>query len=185
VHFLDIFVRQAHPGPMVPPYTSYEQKMSDAKIYKESEEIPWQVLVDDLEGRVHQVYGTLPNPTYVLTGEGRIAFYDVWSHAPTVFRTLEDMMGPGGACVVRGGIDRMPHAIASMANGWPALERGLPQSYSDLEKVMPGLAAGIKYGYRLKPVLAPLALRAKPFPITSKGTALGAGVYLGAKILSR
>lgn len=170
---------------MVPPYTSYEQKMSDALIYKESEEIPWRVLVDDLEGRVHQAYGTLPHPTYVLSSEGRIAFYDVWSHAPTVFRTLEDMMGPGGACVVRGGIDRMPHVMAYMVNGWPALQRGLPQSYIDLEKAIPGAARGIKYGYKLKSVLGPLALRAKPFPITSKGTALGAGVYLGAKILSR
>lgn len=184
VHFLDIFIRQAHPGPMVPAYTSFDQKLHDARTYRESEEIPWQVLVDDLEGAVHQVYGGLSNPTFLLTAEGRVAFYDLWSHAPTVYRALEALTAPEGACVVRGGIDRMPHALTAMVNGWPALARGLPQSFTDMEEAAPGLARSIRIGYKLRPVIGPLALRAKPLPVTSREMALGAGVYLGAKLLS-
>jgi hypothetical protein len=184
VHFLDIFIRQAHPGPMVPAYRSFDQKMHDARTYRDSEELPWPVLVDDLEGRVHQAYGLLPNPAYVLSSEGRIAFYDLWSHAPTVFRALEDLTKPEGACVVRGGMDRMPHVLTYLVNGWPGLARGLPQSYADLEEAVPGLARSIRIGYKLRPVLGTLAMRAKPFPVTSRDIALGASVYLGAKLLS-
>lgn len=184
IHFLDIFVRQAHPGPMVPAYTSFDQKVHDARNYRESEEIPWQVLVDDLEGKVHQAYGMLPNPSFLLTAEGRVSFYDLWSHAPSVYRAIADLVTPEGACVVRGGIDRTPHVLTAMVNGWPALARGLPQSYSDMEEAVPGLARGIRIGYKLRPVIGPLALRAKPLPVTSKEMALGAGVYLGAKLLS-
>ncbi|HNY66066.1 MAG TPA: hypothetical protein PKM41_11565 [Deltaproteobacteria bacterium] len=158
--------------------------MSDARAYKEAEDIPWQVLVDDLEGRVHQAYGGLSHPTYVINSEGRIAFYDMWSHAPTVFRALDDLMKPEGACVVRGGIDRLPHVMAYLVNGWPGLIRGLPQSYDELERAVPGMARSIRIGYRLKPVLGPLALRAKPLPITPRETAIGAGVYLGVRLLS-
>jgi hypothetical protein len=184
VQFLDIFVRQAHPGPMVPAYTSNDQKAHDARTYREAEDIPWQVLVDDLEGTVHQVYGMLPNPTFLLTAEGRVAFYDVWSHAPSVYRAIEDLLAPEGACVVRGGIDRTPHVLSTMVNGWPALARGLPQSYADLEMAAPGLARGIRLGYKLKPVLGRFTQRARPLPVTTREMALGAGVYLGAKLLS-
>ncbi len=169
---------------MATAYHAYEQKMEDARRYRDAEEIPWRVLVDDLEGRVHQVYGGLSHPTYVVSSEGRMSFYNMWTHAPSLHKALDELTNPDGACVVRGGIDRKPHVMAYMVNGWPGLARGLPQSYFELEKTIPGMARSIRMGYKLKPMLAPIALRSKPLPITTRAMAGGAGVYLGAKLIS-
>ena len=183
MHFLDVFIRQAHPGPCVQSYSSYEQKVEDARIYKECDCIPWQVLVDDLAGSVHQAYGGLANPTYVVNAEGRISFYNAWTHTPSIHRALTKLTGRDTVCVVRGGIDRKPHVLAMMVNGWPAIERGLPQSFSDLESTMPGSAYGLKAGYRLKPLLAPVALRSKPLSTSARAAFGGAGLYVGTRLL--
>lgn len=54
VRFIDVLIRQAHPGPPVPPYRSPEQKAADADAYRREEAIPWTVVVDDLAGTVHR-----------------------------------------------------------------------------------------------------------------------------------
>ncbi len=85
VQFVDVLIRQAHPGPDVPPYKSFNQKMYDAHRYKQDDGIPWTVLADDLQGTVHQVYGGLADPTYLIDADGRVAYYDMWTHAPTLY----------------------------------------------------------------------------------------------------
>jgi hypothetical protein len=74
-----------------------------------------------------------------------------------------------------------------MADGWKGLRRGLPQSFIDLETAAPTLASGTWLGHRLRPVLAPLALRAKPLPWPVRfGLAVGMAVLLaGIKRLKR
>jgi hypothetical protein len=141
------------------------------------------VLVDDLAGSVHQTYGGLAHPSYVINAEGRIAFYNTWTHAPSLHHALEELTRADAACVVRGGIDRKPHVLAMMVNGWPAIERGLPQSFSDLQHTLPGSAYGLKAGFRLKPVMAPVALRSRPLSLSARAAMSGAGVYFGRRLL--
>lgn len=175
---MDVVTRQAHPGPGVPPYRSESEKMRDAERYQREDGITWPVLVDDLEGTVHQVYGGMADPTYLVDAEGRIAFYNMWTHAPTLHGAIGALLARGGAGVVRGGIDHLPHMLAAMTDGWRGLARGLPQSVTDLMTAAPGMAAGIWLGDRMKPVLAPATLRATPWPPAAK-----AGVALGALAL--
>lgn len=175
VQFVDVVVRQAHPGPKEPPYRTFDQKMQDARAYKDEEGIPWSVVVDDLEGAVHQVYGNLADPTYLIDTDGRVAFYNMWTHAPTLHKALEALMEKGGRGVVEGGIDRMIHMAAPMTHGWRGLRRGLPQSLIDIETAGPTTGVGVWAGYQLRPLLAPLTLRSRPLPAPVK-LALAAGV---------
>ena len=180
VEFVDVLIRQAHPGPRARPYTSHAEKRRDAERFQRSERIPYPVLVDDLAGTTHQVYGSLADPTYLIGRDGRVAFYNMWTHGPTLHEALTDLLARGGSGTVRGGIDRTPHLLASIAAGWRGLRRGLPQSYTDLELAAPGMASTIWLGDQLRPVLAPVALRAEPLPPSAKvGLALGVGVILG------
>jgi hypothetical protein len=187
VHFVDVVIRQAHPGPDVPAYHSFEQKWRDAWSYQQEESIPWTVLIDDLEGTTHRVYGGLADPTYLIDIEGNVAFYNMWTHVPTLHRAIMALLGQGGRGVVMGGVDSTPHLLPSMADGWKGLRRGLPQSFIDLETAAPTLASGTWLGHRLRPVLAPLALRAKPLPWPVRfGLAVGMAVLLaGIKRLKR
>jgi hypothetical protein len=187
--FVDVVIRQAHPGPKVRPYRTFEEKLQDAGRYVREESIPWTVAVDDLEGRVHQVYGGVADPTYLIDADGRVAFYNMWTHAPTLHQALGALLAQGGRGVVTDGIDSFPHMAPALADGWRGLERGLPQSYIDMETAAPGAATALWVGHQLKPVLGPLALRATPLPKRAKlGLGLGllaVGMLAGALLRRR
>jgi len=184
VQMVDVLVRQGHPGPAVPAYEDEAQKLADAQRYKEDDGIPWTVLVDDLQGTVHQAYGALADPTYLIDVDGRVAFYGMWTHVPTLFEAVEALLARGGRGVVRGGVDRRAHLAAAVTNGWPALRRGLPQSAVDLETSVPLSVAAAWLGYQLRPLLAPLTLRERPLPPAAKA-ALGAAAAVGTLLAAR
>ncbi|MBA2502830.1 MAG: hypothetical protein H0V27_08120 [Pyrinomonadaceae bacterium] len=188
VEFVDVVIRQAHPGPDVPTYHSFEQKMRDAEKYKREDRIAWAVLVDDLPGTTHQVYGGLADPTYIIDAEGRVAFYSLWTHAPTLHTSLEMLRTQGWRGVVNGGVDKRPHVAAAMTDGWKGLRRGLPQSLIDIETAAPTTGVGTWLGFQLRPLIAPLTLRAKPLPASARlGLGVGAAALLlfGVRALTR
>jgi hypothetical protein len=175
VQFVDILVRQAHPGPAEPPYASFEEKMEDAVLYRQEEAIPWPVLVDDLQGTVHQVYGGLADPSYLIDASGRVAYYNMWTYSPVLHTAIEALQAQGGYGVVLGeGIDQTPHLLPSITDGWKGLRRGLPQTFTDMELAAPTSATLMWLGHQMRPLLAPLTLRAKPLPAPVKvGIAIG------------
>lgn len=179
-----MLIRQAHPGPRVPPYQSGEQKLADAVKYADEELIAWPVLADDLAGTVHQAYGGLADPTYLIDVDGRIAYYNMWTHAPTLHRALSALKEAGGRGVVLGGIDRKPHVLPAMTDGWRGLRRGLPQSFTDMMIAAPGMPVGLWLGHHMRPVLRPLTLRATPLPVAVKiALAAGAALLAGTAVL--
>src|SRR5688500_7084497 len=168
VHFVDVLVRQAHPGPGVPAYREFSQKLRDAQAYQEEEGIAWTVLVDDLEGTAHQTYGGLADPTYLIDTEGKVAFYNMWTSAPALHEAIRRLTAQGGRGVVHGGVDHTPHLGPAAVAGWRAIQRGLPTSFLDLETAAPGSASATWLVSRLRPLLGPVALRAKPLPPTAR-----------------
>jgi hypothetical protein len=188
VHFIDIVVRQAHPGPGWEPYHTMDEKLRDARRYQDEDGVPWTILADDLEGTVHQVYGGMADPSYLIDVDGRVAFYNMWTYAPTLYTAIETLLAQGGRGVVDGGYDQVPHMTPALTDGWRGLKKGLPQSYLDMETAAPGAATGTLVGYLMRPLLAPITLRPKPMsPAMKVGLALGgiAIVALGARGLRR
>lgn len=171
--------RQAHPGPGVEAYTEITQKEIDAERYRDDEGIPWPIVVDDLAGRVHQVYGGMADPTYIIDADGRVAFYLHWTNAPTLHQALTALFEQGQRGVVLGGMDRIPHIGAAFTDGWKGLSRGFPTSVIDMELAMPLSGSGPFVGHLLRPVLAPITLKARPWPNEAR-IALVAGIALVA-----
>jgi len=168
VQFIDVIVRQAHPGPGVEPYRTFEQKAHDAEMYRQTEAISWPVLADDLAGSVHQVYGGMNDPAYIIDADGRVAFYLHWNNAPSLHAALTELRERGWRGIVHGGVEKTPHVGAAFTDGWRGLQRGLPQSAIDMELATPGSAAGAWLGHQLRPVLAPITLRSRPLPPAAK-----------------
>lgn len=182
---MEVLIRQAHPGPDAPAYRTFEEKLADARRYKDEERLPWPLLVDDLEGTVHQAYGGLADPTYLIDVDGRIAFYDTWTHAPTLHRAISELLRQGGRGAVGKGTDRVPHMLPALTDGWRGIRRGLPQSFTDLETAAPGSGTGLWLAHRARPLLAPLTLRARPLPLAVRlALAFGAG-WLAARVARR
>lgn len=184
VQFLEVLVHQEHPGPNAPPYRSTEQKVHDARRYKAEGGIPWPVLVDDLGGTVHQVYGGLAKPTYLIDADGRVSFYNMWTYAPNLHLAIQELLARGERGMVKGGIDRVPHLGATVVHGWRGLRRGLPQSFTDLMLALPFAGPVLWVGYQLRPLLEPWIIRARPLP-NSVRAAFGAGVLALALIALR
>lgn len=70
VHWLSLYVREAHPGEHLQPHHSYEQKRQQASVLHREEGAHWPVLVDGLTGTTHINYGLLPNPVFLIDAEG-------------------------------------------------------------------------------------------------------------------
>jgi len=184
VQFVDVMVRQAHPGPAEPAYATFEEKREDAETYQREEGISWPVLVDDLEGTVHQVYSGLADPSYLIDADGRVAYYNMWTYSPVLHQAIEALLAQGGRGVVLGeGIDQTPHLMPSMTDGWKGLRRGLPQSFVDMETAAPTSATMMWLGHQLRPLLAPLTLREKPLPASAKIVIGGMVVAAAALVL--
>jgi hypothetical protein len=176
ITFFDVLIRQAHPGPAARPYRMFADKMADAKRYKQQHDIEYTVLVDHLDGSVHQNYGGMADPAYLIDADGRVAFYNMWTHVPTLHRAIRALTRQDNRGVVLGGISRAIRPLAAIIDGWPAIQRGLPQSAVELEAAVPTMASAPFVGYQLRPLLAPIGLRATPLPIQARMALIAAAV---------
>lgn len=87
--FVFIYTREAHPGEHYPAHRSIEQKLSHARAFKKEFGIDRPILVDDLVGTGHALYGTLPNMTYLIGRGGKVLFKADWTDAPTIETVLK------------------------------------------------------------------------------------------------
>ena len=82
--FLFLYTREAHPGENFPAHRSVEQKLAHARAFKERFRIERPILVDDLLGTGHKLYGMLPNMTYLVGRGGKVLFRADWTDPPTI-----------------------------------------------------------------------------------------------------
>jgi hypothetical protein len=85
--FFYVYVREAHPGEKITAHKSFEEKVANACRLKDEEGVTIPILVDTLDGEVHQRYGasdgsnsTCPR-LMVVDKEGRIVFKSTWADA--------------------------------------------------------------------------------------------------------
>ena len=178
MEFVDVFLRQAHPGEDRPGYQTYAEKVEAARRYKREEALPWTLLVDDFAGTVHRAYSEeMADPVFLIDSEGIISFYGMWTHVPTLHGAIETLLANGGRGV-SGGLDRTPHLLASFVDGYRGPRRGGRRAV--LEYDLGALGAGTMSfaGNKAKSVLGPLALRSTPLPETTQ-IALGLGACAG------
>lgn len=181
-HWFYLYVREAHPGERLPRHATYEQKREQAEFFRQADQVPWPILVDDLAGAVAHAYTTLPNAQFLIDAEGTVAFRGDVAHGPTLHRALDRLLRQGGRGAISGADDSMPHMLGATAFGWEGIARGGEVSVQDIWKGVPPMAANLWLGNQMKPLLAPLASRGKPIP---SGVKLAAGAVLLGLLLSR
>jgi peroxiredoxin len=147
VQFLYVYVREAHPGENLPAHRSSDDKVAAAELFREEEEIDMPVLVDELNGKVHRKYGSLPNPTFLIDKDGRVSFRALATRASVVESAIDELLERQKErgvehVVVGGGEDAMVPPVKSMLHAHRALERGGSKAIEDFrrEMGMPGRA---------------------------------------------
>jgi hypothetical protein len=165
VRFLEVLVRQAHPGERHGAYRSFDEKLLEASAYQQEEHIPWPVLVDDMAGTVQRGYGGLAAAAYLIDSRGTVAFCGTWGQSPALRCALDDLLARGGTGTPAGrGADRRPHLAGAIVAGQSGPLRGGSRALLDLELGFPGAMVLMTVGRVGRPLLAPLALRTTPIP---------------------
>ncbi len=88
INLVFLYTREAHPGENYPAHRSFEQKLAHARAFKAEFNVERPILVDDLTGTAHKLYGSLPNMTYLISRGGRVLFRADWTDPPTIEHAL-------------------------------------------------------------------------------------------------
>lgn len=121
VDFYIMYVREFHPGPNYPSHQSIEEKMAYAKDLKEMEEVKRAILVDDIEGSVHQAYDSLPNSVYLIGKDGVVAYRADWIEPEKLGRKIEELLledGIASAVEAESEIENYPMPTLFLALAW-------------------------------------------------------------------
>lgn len=192
VRFVEVLVRQAHPGERHGAYSAYEDKFEESGAYTREERIPWPVVSDDLAGSVQRAYGGMAAAIYLIDSRGIVAFCGTWGQSPALREAIDDLLANAGTGAPAGkGIDRRPHLAAAIVAGQGGPLRGGWRSLIDLELGFPGANLLMALGRVGRPLLAPLALRTRSLPVRTRAMLLaglgggGVALYLALRIRRR
>lgn len=89
VKFLVLYVREAHPGERTGAHETLSQKRACARRVREEYGEVRPVLVDDLDGELHDRLGGFPNMLYVVNPEGRVVYRGYWADPDRLRTVLE------------------------------------------------------------------------------------------------
>ncbi len=186
VEFFFVYVREAHPGEKLGAHKSIDDKVEAAELLREEEDIEMPILVDELDGRVHKKYGSLPNSTFVIDKSGRVAFRSLWTRPGVIEEALDELLERQEDrdvehAVVRGGEDTSAPLAYMMMHAHRALDRGGEDAVRDFRRELgvPGRVA-----HTASRVVEPIALhpgRAIAGALIAGGVITG-GVLLGRKL---
>jgi hypothetical protein len=139
---LTIYVREPHPGENYPAHITWEQKLRYAQDCRAQDGIQNPLLVDDLGGTVHRLYGMLPNMIYIIDKNGRVAYKAMWTdheEIATVLANLAlaDRLHAEGIRVKPSYTEKINYIPAEYAGGLreKVFERAGPQAWSDYKAV--------------------------------------------------
>jgi hypothetical protein len=136
--FVFVYTREAHPGENYPAHQTLEQKLDHARSFKNVLDVQRPILVDDVEGTGHELYGALPNMTYVIDRGGKVLFRSDWTDSPTIEKTLDYILNARKQR--REGLRMAPFYAEMVGYRWSdlakhheVLEKAGPQALSDWE----------------------------------------------------
>ena len=79
VDFVTLYTREAHPGENFPQPATLEEKSAHAAAMKREYDVPWTMVVDSLDGKLHKALDAKPNDAYLVNDHGIIVFRSLWS----------------------------------------------------------------------------------------------------------
>lgn len=140
-----LYVREAHPGALVPTHATYEDKAECAARLKEADGETRTVLIDTLDGDAHRAYGGMPNAVYIIDKHGLVRFRSPWNN-PTATRKALTALTSGREATVK---SYFKPALPTIAHR--TLKNGGEGSGEDFTKGLPSLIWNnvVKYNLRL------------------------------------
>lgn len=89
VTHLFVYVREAHPGENYPQPDTVEQKLAHARAFQREEKIRRTIVVDTIDGDVHQAYGDLSDSAFVVDKRGILVYKAAWTRGEDIRHFVE------------------------------------------------------------------------------------------------
>jgi len=86
-----LYIREAHPGGKTKATKTMEAKMTNAKLTHKLYNEKREILVDNVDGHAHKLYGSMPNMTYVIGTDGIVKFRANWTNIDALKNVLLDI----------------------------------------------------------------------------------------------
>lgn len=99
--FLVLYVREAHPGQHIRAHRDPAQKTAAARIVAAEEPEGRTILIDDLAGTAHRLYGAMPNTVHVIDAAGAVAFRAMWNDPAAVETAVQRLLVGQDAALVQ------------------------------------------------------------------------------------
>lgn len=81
-NFLLLYVREAHPGKIINAHNSINEKCELAnRLHHEDKIENRKIIIDDINGTVHNALGALPNMVFMIDINGIVIFKENWNNA--------------------------------------------------------------------------------------------------------
>lgn len=90
VEFLLVYVREAHPGERRRQHRSLSDKLKAASLLPKKYREKRRILIDSVNGDMHQAYGSMPNSVYVIRPDGTVQYRCNWATINGVRNALTD-----------------------------------------------------------------------------------------------
>jgi hypothetical protein len=120
--FLFVYTRVAHPEdfPDYPAHQSFNQKWRHAEaLQQQQQRTPRRILVDNLEGSVHRLYGGRLNTCWVINDKGQVSYKSEWASEPHLRKALEETLCIGEFGKPRGYKDFYQESMTLIEGGRP------------------------------------------------------------------
>ncbi len=173
IDFVTLYVREAHPGEHRDQATVAGEKQAAARALKERDDLPWLVLVDDVEGAVHRRLDEKPNAAYLTDRAGTIVFRSLWAGDRHGLIEALDAVARG----VQPPEEESTRRLVPMARGVGTMRemtrRAGPRAQQDLWQAAPPMGA-----------MAWLADLYRPLPPAWRTAAAAATVFAGLAALT-
>lgn len=87
-----LYVREAHPGAVVPGHKSFEDKIACATRLRVEDGETRRIYVDDLDGHAHLAYGSMPNAVFIINKNGCVVYRAEWNNPSATRNALDALL---------------------------------------------------------------------------------------------
>lgn len=121
-------------------------------MYRERDQLPWPVAVDDIEGSLHRALDARPNAAYITDERGTVVYRALWSNQERVLRDALSAIAAGRRAILGERKARMVPMMTGMGKMYEILSLAGPVARRDVARKLPPM-----YGLaRLAAVFRPL-----------------------------
>lgn len=132
VHFIMLYVREAHPEEQISQADTMEEKLIHARALKSLYGVQWTVAADNIDGDLHRALDPKPNSAFLVDNRGKILFRSLWASDRDALHQALEAAAAGMKPARKQSVAMVGPVVRAMGKVQEVMERGGQQAKRDL-----------------------------------------------------